>query len=810
MRFTLKSVKIRFLQEAKNTLMNCKNLKTSKLQKMNRKFTQTQNGYLTNTFTHINVNKLIAIFACLFTCYTQPGLAQLSAGAPAFFGIDGDVQNDYRQNGNFAAGGTHDWFKLNSGTGMGVIDTNNTKAYKLSLAAGNNIAFDKGLSVARYSVVNNYLLLDARYSRDYFGAGTGASSDLTTFKIGAKNGSDPASWATNPNGASVPNKSDIIDTYIHFRRNGTVITGTDPSHLIATVGISTTSAIGNRYFDAELFCSSINYNSNTGVFSNSGPASTGGHTPWIFRNDGSVKSFGDMSLAFDFTSTSVNQIYIMVWVSQNDYLNASPKYFDFVSGEYYGSAIGYGYAKIKAKSGSTTVYGSANKALTVATPWGTTAQTLGSISNSYYSLNYDIAQFGEASIDLTSLGIDPVLMNGNNPCAPPYSMVLFKSRSSSAFNSALQDFSGPTEFLNAPVPSSAIGTPANLTCFNTSVTLRAFSIEDGSYYNWASADGSAITNAQSSFITVSKPGTYYLTSSAFKGCSETWDSVTVLQDLYKPKATAQVSNILTPVVINATLMGGDTTASKYNDVNGTYQGLTWSWSGPAAFSSNLQNANTGIPGVYTLVVTQISNGCMDTAMTNVLDKQAIVLASEEISFTAAKKDDKNVKIAWAVNQKAIHNLELERSIDGKEFISITSIATDESALISQGIYVDNISGLNTNQVLYRLKWINTSGNIKFSEIRAVKINHIVASTLIIFPNPAITFTTLTFDAVIEQSSLVQIIDVTGKVVAQKSIKVQRGLNKITLNGLSALFNGLYTIKVSDGPNMLTARLLKVN
>ena len=178
--------------------------------------------------------------------------------------------------------------------------------------------------------------------------------------------------------------------------------------MFATVGISTTSAIGDRFFDAEFFCSKLNYKSATGAFSNSGPALTGGHTVWQFNLDGSIKSFGDMALTFDFTSSNVNAMYVMIWVSYLDWSTLSPKNFDFVPYEYIGPWGGYGYARIKAKTGSKAVFGSMNGSQTTSTPWGTTAQTIGSASNSYYSLNYDVAHFGEASIDLTSLGIDSV------------------------------------------------------------------------------------------------------------------------------------------------------------------------------------------------------------------------------------------------------------------------------------------------------------------------------------------------------------------------------------------------------------------
>ena len=390
-------------------------------------------------------------FKILITCIlffvtivvSKESFAQLAAGAPANFGVDGDVKNDFKLSGTFNAAGTHDWFKSVTGTGIGVIDTANASSYKASLSAGNNIAFDKGMSIARYTTVDGSVLLDARYGRDYYAlSSSGPYSDFTTFGS-AKNGDNPTTWPTFPGGASVADKADIIDTYVHLRRDGVVVSGSNPSHLIANVGIGTVGTTGTRYFDAEFYCSKLAYNSGTGIFSNSGPAATGGHTAWTFNPTGTVNQFGDMTISFSFSSATCNEIYILVWVSQITFLTVIPTGFNFVAGEYYGVTGGYGYAKITPKSGSNIAWGVGNTVATTATPWGTMSKTLGSNSNNYFSGNYDNGQFGEAAIDLTALGIDPVLVAGNNTCSPPFTRILFKSRSSASFTSVLQDFSGP-------------------------------------------------------------------------------------------------------------------------------------------------------------------------------------------------------------------------------------------------------------------------------------------------------------------------------------------------------------------------------
>lgn len=748
------------------------------------------------------LNRSLVVVAMLFLL-VKASLGQLSPGNPAKFGIDGDLKNDYRLNGSFTAAGSHDWFKMQAGTGMGVIDTTNTSAYKASLAAGNNISFSKGSSVARYSTVDNSILLDARYGRDYFGTSTGAASDLTTFAGGQKNGDNPTAWSTKPGGASVANKADIIDAYVHLRRNGTNMTSTNPSTLFATVGITTTSAIGDRFFDAEFYCSRVSYDNVTGKFSNTGSALTGGHTVWQFNLDGSVKNFGDMALTFDFTSSSVNSMYVMIWVSYTDWATLAPKNFDWTPYGYTGPWGGYGYARIQAKTGTTTVYGSMNGSQVTSTPWGTTAQTLGSASNNYYSLNYDIAQFGEAAIDLTSLGIDPALSAATNNCNPPFTRVIFKSRSSSSFTSALQDFAGPYEFLDAPVPSSSINNPAKLTCSTTSVTLSASSYAAGAYYYWTAADGSAISNSQSSSISVTKPGKYYLSSSAYYGCTETKDSVTVTQDVFQPTATAMASNILTSTATTATLLGGDTTASKYSG----YQGLTWAWSGPSSYSATTQNPTTSTPGIYTLIVTEISNGCKDTAMTNVLDQSANTLASSKIAFAANKAANETVALDWTVRGESVQNFELMRSVNGSEFSVIASFAADVNSPSYQIRYDDDVKGIPAAQLLYKVKFTTATGKIQFSNIETIRLDGFAVSGLNIFPNPVVSAVKISFQTSTAGQATIQLIDATGKVAYQNVVKVNGGTNTISITDFSKMTRGYYLVRIVSGTEISNGKMI---
>jgi hypothetical protein len=129
-----------------------------------------------------------------------------------------------------------------------------------------------------FSTVNNQLLLDAAFIRDFHG------NDSTVFASGSnKNGDSPGNWSC-PVSQPIPDKNDILDMMVHLRRAGT--RNTDSLWLFG--GIALDNITGNRYFDFELYQTNLAYNRADRKFTGFGPDS--GHTSWEFDAAGNVTS----------------------------------------------------------------------------------------------------------------------------------------------------------------------------------------------------------------------------------------------------------------------------------------------------------------------------------------------------------------------------------------------------------------------------------------------------------------------------------------------------------------------------------------
>ena len=170
----------------------------------------------------------------------------------------------------------------------------------------------------------------------------------------------------------------------------------------------------------------------------------------------------------------------------------------------------------------------------------------------------------------------------------------------------VSDTSAVTVVTVNPAPT-AVATPTGPTsvCNGGSVTMNA-TTGTGYTYQWA-INTVNIPGATSSSYTASSTGFYTVTVTA-GGCAATSSSVSVIINA-NPVATA---NANTPVCIGSTLF---LTAN-------AVPGVSYSWTGPNGFTSNLQNAQ--VPNIqnfnsgdYYLTVTNTTTGCFGLDTVNV-------------------------------------------------------------------------------------------------------------------------------------------------------------------------------------------------
>ncbi|MDP4263583.1 MAG: T9SS type A sorting domain-containing protein [Bacteroidota bacterium] len=435
---------------------------------------------------------------------TSGGYAQITSPViRANFGVDADLRSNFFN--GLVQSGNDDWFTLpgSVGTGKFVIDTTGAAAITARYPGDipfRRTTFGKGMSYPPFSVVNNRLLLDAAFVRDFHG------DDSTVFASGAsKNGDNPADWSC-PVSQGIPDKNDILDIMVHVRRAGPNLTDS----LWMMGGMSLDNTTGDRYFDFEMYQTDITYDRPALKFTGYGPDA--GHTSWQFDAAGNIIKAGDIIFSAEYQSSSLTFIEARIWIDKAS-TSITPQAFDW-SGQFDGAFSGatYGYASIQPKAGGTYYTGlqCANNT------WGGPFSII--LQNDAIATDYSAKQYVEFSVNLTKLGLDPVTSLEGDPCGAPFRRLLVKTRASASFTAQLKDFVAP--FALFAVPKADVQTTTPYLCAQGSVAeIHVANPVSTSVYQWTTTNGNIISSATGPSIIVDTPGTYIVTQYLLSGCS---------------------------------------------------------------------------------------------------------------------------------------------------------------------------------------------------------------------------------------------------------------------------------------------------
>ncbi len=454
------------------------------------------------------------LLSVLFTLLIHLSTAQITAPViRANFGVDADLSANYFN--GLTLFGNDDWFKNSRfGTGDFMIDTSgaaNILALYSSNPSTRRASFSRIMKPAFYSTVNNKLVIDAVFHRDFHG------DDSTVFAAGSnKNGMSPAGWSC-PVAQGIPDKNEILDAFTHVRRDGANVTDS----LWMFGGISLENTNGNRYFDFELYQTNITYNRPSRTFSGFGP--NAGHTTWQFDAAGNVTTAGDIIFSAEYSSSSLTLIQARIWINKNS-LTTTPVNFNW-GGQFDGdgAAAIFGYATIVPKTTGTFYTGLQSVATTWAGPFALVRQD-NSVVNDYTG-----GQFMEFSVNLTKLGVDPGSYS-NNPCGTPFRRVLIKTRSSTSFTSELKDFIAPFRMFDFPPVDAFAPFPYFCGVFPPTA-IDVLNPNPNTVYTWNTSNGNIVGSNTGTSIIVDRPGTYHVLQQLNSQCPFfSRDSVTIFFD----------------------------------------------------------------------------------------------------------------------------------------------------------------------------------------------------------------------------------------------------------------------------------------
>ncbi|MCB9353038.1 MAG: gliding motility-associated C-terminal domain-containing protein [Lewinellaceae bacterium] len=165
-------------------------------------------------------------------------------------------------------------------------------------------------------------------------------------------------------------------------------------------------------------------------------------------------------------------------------------------------------------------------------------------------------------------------------------------------------YSVVSEDVAVPVINAAA--PQILTCTDLTVPVNGSVTQPASGYqaSWSTSDGMIVSGANLLNATANAPGTYILTvTNQQNGCTSTAQAV-VDQNVVPPVAQATAPQTITCANTSVALSGtGSSAGANY----------TYNWSGgPILSGQGTLMPTAGAAGTYTLLVTDLSNGCTST------------------------------------------------------------------------------------------------------------------------------------------------------------------------------------------------------
>lgn len=213
---------------------------------------------------------------------------------------------------------------------------------------------------------------------------------------------------------------------------------------------------------------------------------------------------------------------------------------------------------------------------------------------------------------------------------------------------------------NATVPAIAIEFPDTLDCTQLQFTLDATGSDQGQHlHSWTGPGGGILSNPSSLMPTVGSPGWYVLTVLDTTNQCIAMDSVLVQQDITPPTISILPADSLDCINTSISLDGSGSGPSGM---------ITYSWS---TQTGNIVSGNTtSMPvvnggGIYTLLVTNPSNGCTvqdsvlvfqdpDLPVASIQDADTLTCIVSEISLLVnIQASNPNVTYVWSTANGSI-------------------------------------------------------------------------------------------------------------------------------------------------------------
>jgi hypothetical protein len=175
-------------------------------------------------------------------------------------------------------------------------------------------------------------------------------------------------------------------------------------------------------------------------------------------------------------------------------------------------------------------------------------------------------------------------------------------------------------------------------------------------------------------------------------------------------------------------------------------------------------------------------------------------------FNAKAQNNSSVLVTWRVStERNVNSYTIERSTNGASWdvFGILPASPNTDTAVSFAV-TDNHPHSGTSY--YRIKQEDRDDGTFYSEIRTVNMGTI--NGVVRINNPFYSFVSIQLNASQENTASVDLLDIAGKTIRHQVSRVSAGLNTIQINDLSALPQGIYVVRILNGIDQYSSKLVK--
>lgn len=167
----------------------------------------------------------------------------------------------------------------------------------------------------------------------------------------------------------------------------------------------------------------------------------------------------------------------------------------------------------------------------------------------------------------------------------------------------------------------------------------------------------------------------------------------------------------------------------------------------------------------------------------------------------------NVKLKWELASAGTYKkIVLEKSYNATDFSQVIEYPIASSEVNTKDYdYTDNT--ITGDIVFYRLKATEGSGKIEYSNILSFRFDGRIKEQLKVYPTVITSYATASLYVTERTGAVVQVTDLSGRVVKQQQILLSAGSNNVTINGFERFLKGYYIVSVRTNASVLAQKVI---